>query len=796
MRCCAAQKRLTPLLLGELEHSDADQVLAHVRVCQQCRREMDALGLTVDLMRELPPMPFPSEIDARLAERIGAEERRSWSGLLWSWQARTVAAVAVAAVLVGLAVFASRPREAEAAPSTIILAEGSPRILQHGEEPQYAERDLVVTGSQQVQTDDGARVLLRLPDGSQARVDYNSMVEVRPQRTLWTKTAAYRLKVHAGRAWVWSPGDGDGVHVEFSDYSASVRAAEVLVDAGDQREASGVRFVTLGGQAVVEGRGARTAVPPTVEMWVGEDGPPQYSSDAARIGMLRVQSRLGRHYMVFPPPPVRRVDLLGLLAAQRAYLGIDVAPVPAPGGGLTVDDVSPGSSADAAGIRKNDVLVSIDGRALTVAVDIAAQEVLLADQDRATVVMRREGLRMRRELLLKTTLDPNIPWSSQHATSLNLAARLVAEDDIPGAEALYQSIAADGGECTAALLNLTLLAQHERRWRDAVSLCAQAASLAPTKAEIRLAYGHALLGIGNVRRAVEELRQASALDPDLARARYLLGLSLAFDGRQEDCEQQAQRLMDGNERADLAALLRGLAAGLLGDHTAARDHFQAVLADDPHNLIARRRLASSHLALGQLTEAEAEVKKALDQAPDYFEAANTLGLVFTKRVKPIQGWLRKRDLESAPVFGKTRRKDFIAAGLQDLIGADEDTLRAAVEENLREAEYWLHHALRLQPESAETLTNLGSVAMKRDDLPGAELLYAKAITIDPDLAPVRFGFGRLLERQERYAEAETQYELALQLDPTDSDARNCLVELWKDRGRLAAARQAELHYWL
>jgi len=101
MNCSDVLKLLPELALGDLDAEPAAGVAAHLRTCEACRAENDALGRTVNLMRVTQPVSPSTErrtvTVAAMARAHAAEApRRSLSWAPWATAAAFLLAVVAA----------------------------------------------------------------------------------------------------------------------------------------------------------------------------------------------------------------------------------------------------------------------------------------------------------------------------------------------------------------------------------------------------------------------------------------------------------------------------------------------------------------------------------------------------------------------------------------------------------------------------------------------------------------------------------------------------------------------------
>ncbi|MBF0296463.1 MAG: tetratricopeptide repeat protein [Magnetococcales bacterium] len=108
------------------------------------------------------------------------------------------------------------------------------------------------------------------------------------------------------------------------------------------------------------------------------------------------------------------------------------------------------------------------------------------------------------------------------------------------------------------------------------------------------------------------------------------------------------------------------------------------------------------------------------------------------------------------------------------------------------AEACWQEALRLQPDSARTLNNLGHFYQAGQRLSEAEAAYREAIRVQPDHALAHKNLGILLIWLERLAEAEACCRQSLRIDPRDAETHNNLGVALRRQEREREARIAFL----
>ena len=167
-------------------------------------------------------------------------------------------------------------------------------------------------------------------------------------------------------------------------------------------------------------------------------------------------------------------------------------------------------------------------------------------------------------------------------------------------------------------------------------------------------------------------------------------------GRLHEAAQFYQTLL-AVQPGHLEALhLLGVVAHQQGDHARAALLIGRAVAGNPNNAMYHANLAEAHRALGQLEQAVASCRVALQLRPHYAEAANNLGMALLNQ-------------------GKT-----------------DDALAAFA------------LALRLKPGFTMACNNLGNAQRLRGDLQEAETHFRRAVAMGPALAEANSNLGQLL----------------------------------------------------
>jgi tetratricopeptide (TPR) repeat protein len=111
----------------------------------------------------------------------------------------------------------------------------------------------------------------------------------------------------------------------------------------------------------------------------------------------------------------------------------------------------------------------------------------------------------------------------------------------------------------------------------------------------------------------------------------------------------------------------------------------------------------------------------------------------------------------------------------------------------RQVETWhtsgsvFRQALAVNPRSARTYSNLGTVLSTQGKLAAAVAAYQKSLALNPNQSFAQFNLGAILLRQGRLNEAQPHLEAAARLAPADPDSHTDLGILYRLRGQSAEA---------
>jgi Flp pilus assembly protein TadD len=103
------------------------------------------------------------------------------------------------------------------------------------------------------------------------------------------------------------------------------------------------------------------------------------------------------------------------------------------------------------------------------------------------------------------------------------------------------------------------------------------------------------------------------------------------------------------------------------------------------------------------------------------------------------------------------------------------------------AEKELQSALRINPDFADALGNLGHLLTARGDPTQAAFYFARSVQLKPNDAEIRMNYAVTLAILNQFVEAQQQIEAAVKADPKSPEAHNFKGTLLDRGGRHAEA---------
>lgn len=352
-----------------------------------------------------------------------------------------------------------------------------------------------------------------------------------------------------------------------------------------------------------------------------------------------------------------------------------------------------------------------------------------------------------------------------------------------------------------ALLEQAVQHHQAGRFDEAERLYREVLRAAPNTADAWQFLGLIALSRNDAPTALELIRRAIALNPDVAVYHFNLGVALRNQGDVAGAiasYRHAVKLSPGLAEAhnNLGNCLRDS-----GDPEGAAAAFRSLIALRPTSCEAHVNLSKALLDLGRLDAAEQTARRALSldghRALAQFQLANVLQL-------------RGRYAEAEPAYRSVLRDDPKIEGVHVNLGNALVAMRqyeaaciqyqCALRTNAEDvqAHFGLIRALlhlgryddamaavEAAPpggsgearDFAEIFVRIGVEVQQRGHTQEAVTWFEKALARDAELAPTHFNLGLARQQQGRLTEAAACYKTALKLDPRYMEPRKNLAIL-------------------
>jgi len=208
--------------------------------------------------------------------------------------------------------------------------------------------------------------------------------------------------------------------------------------------------------------------------------------------------------------------------------------------------------------------------------------------------------------------------------------------------------------------------------------------------------------------------QALRLAPDAPSLHLGLAELYLHQGKLNDAERSARRVLELSPGDGKAARILARIAMKRGDYPEAEEYFRIYLAEEPKDWnarLARGMILAVHL--GRDREAERELEIVVREKPDQDQAHAVRGEIYFRR--------------------------------GELAAADEAARRA----------------LEINPENYTALTRRGRLRLEAGDPDGAEMFYREALRVKPEGALALYEMGVIIFQRGDYGEAESYFSRAL-----------------------------------
>ncbi|MBE7500082.1 MAG: tetratricopeptide repeat protein [Verrucomicrobiales bacterium] len=497
------------------------------------------------------------------------------------------------------------------------------------------------------------------------------------------------------------------------------------------------------------------------------------------------------------------------LVGGGGWVGVELRDVPEDSAALTtapagprpaqvrVGQVWPGTPAAQAGFQVGDVVLTLEGRAVSRASEVERDLLLRPGGS----LMLRVGRGEQEETLTVQSLrrtgelaTPGLDLAS--AQSLDALSRRwletpwatpVTADEERRRQTEAEAVGADAELRAAALNHLGVLHELEDALGPAIRAYGRAVALAPDRALYRFNLALALRKIGSFERAHEELTLAARLAPEVVAIRkHLVGIeSLLGD---EDRALVTSEALVTSAPADHGAWeLRAQLLFKAGNLAEAAEAARRAIALDDACPVAWSYLAETLQQAEQWAAAEETWLAALERAPYEATFHLNLGALYHDQDRWAEAEQRyRRAIELRPNFA------LAWSNLGDLLRqapapAESGSARAPGQRDLPAAIAALEQAATLGPTNVETRFSLGNLHYQLRRWESSADWYRRALELDPHSAVLHNNLGDALRLLGRLDEAEVQFRRALELDPGYGSPRGNLAILLAMSGRHAEA---------
>lgn len=385
-------------------------------------------------------------------------------------------------------------------------------------------------------------------------------------------------------------------------------------------------------------------------------------------------------------------------------------------------------------------------------------------------VLRGQGRFSQAEQYLRKFLDANP--AHPYATKL-LAAVLINTGAAEQALALIEPLLPSHQQDVEMLSLAGEVHMRLRHYAKAADYLERASKLAPQATMLHAALAMSHMGMGDNRRAIAELEQATSIDGKSSRAAVLLVLS-QLRNKDYDAALAAVRRLEAQQGDN--PMVHNLKGGVLlmkRNLPAARASFERALQLEPRYLPALNNLTRMDLQDKKPEQARLRLEAALakdKKNADIMTALAELALVQSRQ--PLARTWLEQVVKDHPedVDASLRLANFYARGgelpkalvlAQKLLAtnpANPDVLAllAALQsrggDNEASLENWTRLAT-LQPTSAELQLRIADAHLATKDVDGAAKALNKALTLRPDYPQAQVALARLWVGQRDWAQA-------------------------------------------
>jgi putative PEP-CTERM system TPR-repeat lipoprotein len=372
----------------------------------------------------------------------------------------------------------------------------------------------------------------------------------------------------------------------------------------------------------------------------------------------------------------------------------------------------------------------------------------------------------------------------------------LANSDAQGALSQLDAILSADARNEDALVLKAQIESALGRTAEGVATLRQAVAAAPDKPFVRWALVAALVNVGKVDEAAQEVAAVKKLAPNDPRTWYSEALVAYVQNNFKLASELVERARQAVPDYLPAQYLSGLADLRLDKFGSAESSLRAVLAKVPNEVSVRRALAALYVTRGRMAQALETLEPALRVRPDDPSLLRAVGEVYFATNNPSKAaemFARANKFDNGNVAGQVRLAQVnLTAG--DSAQAVRDLEKLAREKDSGEAELALISAHltareyakalaaaerleKMRPNDASVQHAKGVVYLAMRDNAHARASFEKALSLNPEFATAVFQLARLDTLEKNYDGARGRYQSILAKDPQNGAALLALAEL-------------------
>jgi Flp pilus assembly protein TadD len=310
---------------------------------------------------------------------------------------------------------------------------------------------------------------------------------------------------------------------------------------------------------------------------------------------------------------------------------------------------------------------------------------------------------------------------------------------------------------------------EQKRSVEAAHVLQDAVARYPANAEIRFAFGVALLESGDAARAAPVLLKASRLASHWLSPRLMLAKALQAAGRHSDALTVLRQTTQDLPHAADAWMQRGNMERDIGDNVAAVTSYQRYITLVPNDALALNNLGVAQRALNRFQDAIASYRKAA-------------------AIDPGNGLVHANLGNALDAVGDAASAEHHLMEAARLLPGNVDAMyNVAVhfvrEEKPDEAVPLLRAIVEKHPDRWDAWTNLGVALVALGQLPEAEACYRAALQLWPSAPEAHYNLAWVLLLAGKWPEGWAEYEWRWQLPNFSSLKRTHTTPPWNGRAQ-------------